>query len=232
MYNPNRVMNRESITREKLGVLPFRIGMAGRLIAAKGMVVGIYAFALFLHHNPSARLLIAGEGPERVILESVAHSLGVSHAVHFLGLVASMREFYQSLDVFICASLREPLGNVVIEANGCGCPVVATAVDGLPEAVEDGVSAICVPPKLGLDDYFRLGVSGRDLPEVVYDPAGDCLAPPRALCPIELSEILVYLYNSPSVLKAMSANGISSSSRRFDMGAYVDTFHGLINHNG
>jgi glycosyltransferase involved in cell wall biosynthesis len=66
--------------------------------------------------------------------------------VHFLGFRSDVAEVLNAFDVFVLPSLYEGLPNAVLEAMACGLPVVATKVDGTPEAVIDGQSGILVPP--------------------------------------------------------------------------------------
>jgi len=52
-----------------------------------------------------------------------------------------------SLDIFVLSSLKEHFGRVIIEAMGCGKPVIATNAGGVPEIVKDGYTGILVPPR-------------------------------------------------------------------------------------
>jgi glycosyltransferase involved in cell wall biosynthesis len=209
--------------------LKFRIGMAGRLIPVKGMVIGLHALAELLKRSPQFELYIAGQGPEREMLDSVARGLGITHAVKFLGTVNDMTSFYSNLDVFVCPSLREPLGNVAIEANGCGCPVICTNVDGLPEAITHDYTGWCIAPSLSDVEYFSLGVFDQRLPELVYDPVSDSLTNPRALSPQHLAESIWTLFERPSLKSESAENSILSANERFSMIGYVDQFHHSLN---
>lgn len=97
----------------------------------------------------TARLVIAGGGPQRHQLEELARSLGVADAVEFLGPVApvDVPEVLRSLDVFVAMSRlpSESFGVAVIEASACALPVVVADMGGLPEVVEAGVTGEIVP---------------------------------------------------------------------------------------
>ena len=67
--------------------------------------------------------------------------------------------YYQASDVYIHAALGEAFGKTVTEAMACGTPVVTTAVDGIPEQVEDGVTGFLVPPS----QAQRLGPAAQQL---------------------------------------------------------------------
>ncbi len=228
IYNPMRFENRQ--TRSAISSGRFRIGMAGRLIPAKGMIIGLHAMAELIKKDPNIEMVIAGTGPELEMLETMAQKLGIAHAVSFLGVLKDMSGFYHSLDLFVCPSLREPLGNVAIEANGSGCPVICTQVDGLPEAIVPGVTGICLAGTVTLSDYKRLGVSSPSLPHHVYDPARDDVVQPRALNPSTLAEAIWDLIMSPEKLQSMGSAASQSVKERFSLDGYVSRLHSLIDH--
>lgn len=90
-------------------------------------------------------LWLAGEGPLRPQLERLATRLGITDRVRFLGWRDDVPALMASADMLVCPSLREPLGNVVIEAWSAGLPVVATASDGPAGLITDGETGILVP---------------------------------------------------------------------------------------
>jgi glycosyltransferase involved in cell wall biosynthesis len=106
------------------------------------------AFALVRASYPAARLVVAGSGPLLADLEQLAATLGVVDAVQFTGRVdnSAMGALYQSADVMINPSLVDNMPNSVLEALACGVPVVSTNVGGVPFMVEDGKTALLVPP--------------------------------------------------------------------------------------
>src|SRR5699024_7217667 len=108
-------------------------------------------------------LHIAGDGPERERLQRLAHRLGVAGQVTFAGLVADMGAFYGDIDLLIHPALREPFGQIAVEAGAHGCPSIVAAVDGLPEVVRHGDNGLCVTPELPVSDYVALGGAMTDL---------------------------------------------------------------------
>jgi len=105
----------------------------GHLIERKGHDIVIEA----LRYLPEYLLLVAGEGPERPHLQSLASRVGVQDRVRFLGSVAheKLRAVYNAADALVLASSREGWPNVLLEAMACGTPVIASAVWGNPEVV-------------------------------------------------------------------------------------------------
>jgi glycosyltransferase involved in cell wall biosynthesis len=125
------------------------IGAAGRLAVPKGFDVLLHALRLLADHvaEPRLQLWLAGDGPERAGLESLARSLDVADRVRFLGHCgeAAMARFWAAIDLFVLPSRWEGLPFVVLEAMAHAKPVVATTVDGVPEAVIQGITGLLVP---------------------------------------------------------------------------------------
>jgi glycosyltransferase involved in cell wall biosynthesis len=127
-----RMKDREAL-RAKLGLKDFVLASVGLLIERKGHHFVIEALAKL----PDATLLIAGLGPDRGQLESLAARLGVSDRVRFLGNLdqPSLCDVYNCADALVLASSREGWANVLLEAMACGTPVIGTAVWGTPEVI-------------------------------------------------------------------------------------------------
>jgi glycosyltransferase involved in cell wall biosynthesis len=123
------------------------IAFAGRLVRGKGPDYLIKAVASLRLAHP-IRLVIAGEGPERPRLESLARSLGLEQVVEFAGLRHDMPRFWQCCDIAVVPSAEfiESCPMTPLEAMASGKPVVATRNGGLPELVVDGVTGMLVPP--------------------------------------------------------------------------------------
>lgn len=118
-----------------------RLLAMGRLHRNKGFDVAIRALA----RVPGAHLSIAGQGPERAALETLAREAGVADRVAFLGWRGDIGALLAGCDIFVCSSRHEPLGNIVLEAWSARRPVVAAAADGPRELIEDGATGLLVP---------------------------------------------------------------------------------------
>jgi len=97
---------------------------------------------------PRARLLIVGDGPERARLEALAAELGLGDRAVFAGMRSDVREVLSVVDVSVLSSFTiECFPFSILEAMSAGVPAVCTAVGGLPELVEHGVTGYLVPPR-------------------------------------------------------------------------------------
>ncbi|HZF27899.1 MAG TPA: glycosyltransferase [Gammaproteobacteria bacterium] len=181
------------------------LGVAARLFPVKGVALALHALPLLVARGLDARLEIAGEGPERERLEALARRLGVADRVRFRGAVRDMREFYSRVDCLVHPPLTEAFGLVALEAAAHGCPVIAAAIDGLPEAVADGVSGRCVAPTLPLADYVGLGGSLAGIPRLVYEPRRDTLVEPPLVDPAALAAAVAELFADARSYEALSA---------------------------
>lgn len=121
----------------------------GRLSREKAQADLVRAFGLLARSSTqmNARLVVVGEGPERVRLEALASELGLRERVVFAGQTRDVAPFYAVADVFALPSHSEGSPYVLLEALEAGLPVVATAVGGVPEIVTDEESALLVAPR-------------------------------------------------------------------------------------
>lgn len=109
-----------------------------------------------IHERPGVprwKVAIAGEGVERSALEEGIQRLGLRDSVVLLGNRDDIPDLQAAADVFVMPSLWEGLPLAVLEAMFAGNPVIATTASGMPEAIDDGVHGLLVPP----DDAIALG---------------------------------------------------------------------------
>jgi glycosyltransferase involved in cell wall biosynthesis len=138
------------------------VGMVGRLVEQKGFVFGLEAFARVADRFPNCRLVVAGDGPLRRVLERHAQGLGVSARVLFLGWRPDAAALMSAFDVLLVPSLWEGFGFVILEGMQRGLPIVASAVGGVPEVVADGTTGLLTQPR----DVAGIG---RALAELLAD---------------------------------------------------------------
>jgi glycosyltransferase involved in cell wall biosynthesis len=111
-----------------------RIGAQGRLTAQKGFDLLIEAAGRLIERGLRPQVIIAGDGPERARLESLAQGLPVT----FLGFVDDVSRLLSAIDVFCLPSRFEGLPFALLEAMMCGIPCVASRVGDVPEALGHG----------------------------------------------------------------------------------------------
>jgi glycosyltransferase involved in cell wall biosynthesis len=117
---------------------------AGRLGPQKSVGVLLAALA----DVEGVSLVVAGDGPEREALERRVAELGLDGRVRFLGSVPrqTVLRLFRAADASVLPSAWENFPHTIVEALAVGCPVIATSVGGVPEAVRDGENGLLVPP--------------------------------------------------------------------------------------
>ncbi|MFV3077056.1 glycosyltransferase [Niveispirillum fermenti] len=122
-----------------------RILAMGRFVRQKGFDTLLHAFAL-LSARRKARLVLAGDGPDRSALHVLADSLGIAGLVEFPGLVSNPFDRFAGADLFVLSSRWEGMPGVLVEAMALGCPVVSTDCPGGPrELLRQGALGPLVP---------------------------------------------------------------------------------------
>lgn len=106
----------------------FKIGALGRLSTEKNFSMLIDAFEIIQREIPAAKLVIYGEGPERIHLEEHIKQLKLEQKILLPGFLTGTTEFLKELDVFVNCSITEGMPISILEAMRNGCPVVATRI--------------------------------------------------------------------------------------------------------
>ena len=140
----------------------WRFVQACRLIAKKGLVTAIQAFAKFRATNPKATFRIAGEGPQKSKLEALIAELGLGDAVEMSGFLSQqeLAALYARSHIFLHPSEMPPdqnqegVPNSMLEAMATGLPVLATTHGGIPEAVTHERTGLLVPER-DVEALFR-----------------------------------------------------------------------------
>jgi D-inositol-3-phosphate glycosyltransferase len=140
--------------RRKLGLDGSPIVLCvGRIAKGKRLPLAIETFARLLGgRTEDARLLVAGapDGDHGSLelrrARRRAAQLGIAEKVQFVGAIAhtDLHRYYSAADALLFASRRESFGLVILEAQACGLPVVATAVGGVADVVQNGVNGFIV----------------------------------------------------------------------------------------
>ncbi len=96
--------------------------------------------------SPPCQLLIIGDGPASDSLRALSERLGIAPWVVFAGVRRDIPHLLPLMQIFVLPSLYEGFGIAILEALAAARPVVATAVDGIPEFVSHGQTGLLVPP--------------------------------------------------------------------------------------
>jgi glycosyltransferase involved in cell wall biosynthesis len=186
--------------RAELGLAPDRplVGTVGRIVAQKCPLDFVRMCALLHEQRPDVQFLMVGDATlETAGLEAETHReaerLGVP--VLFTGFRADAPRIAASFDVYVVPSLYEGLGRAVTEAMASGRPVVATAVNGIPDLVEPGSTGLLAEPGdpaalahavLWMLDHpdaaAEMGAQGRDRVRSFFGPEVMCTALDTLYC--------------------------------------------------
>ena len=125
-----------------------RLLCVARLVPEKGHQYLFEAVRMLIARGVSVSLSLAGGGPMRGALENLTNQMAINASVHFLGeqTGVQVRQLFRECDIAVLASLSESMGLVNMEGMASGRPVIATAVLGVPELVEDRVTGFLCPP--------------------------------------------------------------------------------------
>lgn len=149
----------------------------GRFERRKGLLTLIEAVSKLIGRGRRAHLTLVGDGTMRQSIERAISSAGLEDFVTLIGALdeTDVAKAFARADIVIVPSLSEGLPVVIMEAMACGLPVIASAVDGIPELVVDGQTGLLVPPAdpVALADAIerlsgnpalkaRLGLAGRE----------------------------------------------------------------------
>lgn len=121
------------------------VGGVGRLSPEKGFHVLVEAAALSRQSDPGVGFVLFGDGPLRPDLERQIAQLGLQNHFILAGFRTDVPRFLPHLDLLAMPSFTEGLPVALLEAFAAGLPVVATAVGGIPEVVDEGVNGHLVP---------------------------------------------------------------------------------------
>ncbi|MGH7592650.1 MAG: glycosyltransferase family 4 protein, partial [Gemmatimonadales bacterium] len=136
-----------------------------RIEKVKDLATMIHAAVDIVKLVPDFHLHIVGDGTERSSLTALAAALGMESHITFHGVTNDVTSALAMGDIFLSSSVSEGISLTILEAMASGLPIVATAVGGTPELVEDGRNGRLVPP-------HRADLLATAVVNVLGDPAG------------------------------------------------------------
>jgi glycosyltransferase involved in cell wall biosynthesis len=113
----------------------------------KGIGELLAAFEGVASRFPDAHLYLVGDGPDRLQMEDLARRSVAASRIHFEDFQKEPQRYMLAADVFVLPSHRESFSLVITEAREAGCAIVASDVDGIPEALDGGNAGVLVPPR-------------------------------------------------------------------------------------
>jgi L-malate glycosyltransferase len=123
------------------------VGTVARLDPVKDLDTLLRGFGALWTEDRRARLFVVGDGADRYRLEAAARMSDFADAVRFLGNRTDVRRLLPAFDVYANSSISEGISLTILEAMATGLPVVATAVGGTPEIIDDGRTGVLVPAR-------------------------------------------------------------------------------------
>jgi glycosyltransferase involved in cell wall biosynthesis len=227
--------------REMLGIgleVPV-VGTVGRLDTPKGHVFLLRAIPHVWRKAPEVCFVLVGDGPLRSHLEQEARRLGIwpDRRVRFLGFrldaPALMREMslrflgfrldapalMREMSLMAHPAIREPLGNVLIEAGLARLPVVAASLNNIPEVVVDGETGLLVDCTVPAE--YAPAPGAAPLPSVVVDGHSGKLRPPLGPDPRRFAAAIVALLNDRPRCATLGENAYQRARQFFNLERYV-----------
>ena len=123
------------------------VGLVARLAPEKGVDIFLRAAARVIVHSPTTRFIIAGDGPDRDLLESLIGELNLRDHVLMLGRCSDMPSIYASFDILVSASRQEGLPVALLEGMASGSAIIATAVGEVPSIILHDRTGLLISPE-------------------------------------------------------------------------------------
>lgn len=220
IHNGVNIQAKANIRHEKNKNKKFRVGFIGRLDSPKGVHVLIDSIQNLSQYD--VELFIAGDGPLYEVLKDRSSS---SDNITFLDRIQNICDFFSLIDLLVVPSIREPLGNVCLEAGLHKTPVLASNVDGIPEIIVNGISGELLKPNVDLTIDFVDGMA--PIPEYVVDPETQNLIKPKQLDINQLSNRILELRHDSARLQQYGLELHRKVSENFSISRYSALLEGL-----
>lgn len=182
IYNPVEIpepRNKNTIPAGRV-----RIGFVGRFEPVKNPLALVEALEMLVNKGIDAELSIIGDGSQKPLLIERAAELNISDRVTLHGFQKNPARYVRQCHLYVQPSISEGFGLALVEAMGCAVPVIATAVGGAPEIIDDGntgwlidkTDASTIADKLmevlGMpeEQLLEIGIRGHKSVETRFEP--------------------------------------------------------------
>jgi len=208
---------------------PFVLLTVCRIVPVKSLATQIDAVKI-LHDrgHQNVRLVIVGDGPIRAQLEDHARDAGIDNAISFEGFQPQPRMFHQKAHVYLCTSYNETFGMTLAEAMFDRMVVIAAAVGGPSEIIQDGQNGFLLPcSKQPPADLLTNLPTGQALPTSVYDATIDSLRPPMGVRPEQLADKIIEVRGRYTDLQPLREAARQRIVDQFSVARYCDRLENL-----
>ena len=203
----------------------FSVGYLGRFETQKGLPSLISAAKLL----PGINFYFGGYGPWEAFLNE--HSIDQKN-IFVVGKIKDSFSFLSKIDILIVPSIREPFGNVIVEAGLCNKAVIASNVDGIPEIINSKEVGYLITPTEDIN-YNLKPLGSLSYPEKVYYPDVNKLGKPKELDPKYLAKTIRKLSEDKVLKDKMGKNLNKRVTHLFSLENYfknLENFYlGIIN---
>lgn len=190
-----------------------QIIIVGRLVAIKSTITILNAMPILLSKYPDLKLIVLGDGKLRANLEKHCNTLGISSKVEFKGTVENVAEYISESKLLVLPSVRETLGNVIIEAAFQKVPSIGANIDGIPEVIKNNKTGILITP--------TISITGEDYPKFVYSPEIDKLVGPKLIDPNILAKSIDDLLKD-NLYQSLGQEAYKYVKRKFNFERYYN----------
>lgn len=174
------------------------LGTASRLVSLKGIGVSIMAVAELKKRGYSAKLYIAGKGPNEKALRNLVEKLELNNDIIFLGFQSDLTDFYNKIHFYMSTSITENFSLSCLDALRHKIPCIYSLTDGQPEVIENGITGVGIIPKLLPEEYLEQSGYSVEKPYFSYDPLQDKLVAPKMVSYIDCADVIDHIISKNS----------------------------------
>lgn len=200
------------------------VGFIGRLNTPKGVESFIKCIPLVIKSIPETHFVIVGDGPLMNELKILSKKIEIEKNISFAGYQTDARSFMKMMDIVVVPSIREPFGNVVIEAAFEKKPVIASNVDGMAETIINGETGFLVACTVPIKKRKK---GASRLPLSVVDGTTKKLRPPKLPNTEMLAEKIVKCIKDEKLSVALGNQAYLRANNLFSLERYRNDLDNL-----